>query len=284
MSIKDSIMNMFNPSGGATITGNAGQVNPTPVAPANSNMPAPGAAQQTPTQAANAGVVQTPGVTQQNNNTAPNGVVPTGADTPPLASFKDLWEPVPIKKDAQGNPVIDPSQQPILNIDPKKIMEAAKGTDFRALITSNPELMKRVAAGGADGQTAMLEAINIAAQAALGQSATTAANLMQGALKKAEEQFVAKIPEIIRRAQTTNDLRGEDARFDNPAAKPIVQALSTQFAQKFPQATPQEITAHVKSYLTEFAQTFTPAPPAPVKVPGARDAVDWDSLMFGNTQ
>ena len=114
-----------------------------------------------------------------NNPTVPAGSPPAPAASP-MDQFNELWQP----------PVIDPAtNQPLINIDPKQLAEAARKTDFAKII--QPELMARVQAGGEDGSMAMMQMLNQVAQGVYAQSAFASSKMVEQAVAKAREQFNA---------------------------------------------------------------------------------------------
>src|ERR1017187_3038061 len=82
--------------------------------------------------------------------TVPAGANPDGSTPSPMDSYKELWSNDPNAK--------APMAEFSFNPDQAKLMEAAKSVDFTRVVT--PELSKRIMAGGSDGMTAVMEAMN----------------------------------------------------------------------------------------------------------------------------
>lgn len=223
--------------------------------------------------------------TQQTANTAANGVIPAQAaqsqtnqqtenqNKSPLAEFEGLWQP---PKTEGNNPV---KQDNIFNVDPGKMMEAARKTDFSKMIS--PEIMSAIAAGGDGAQAAMIQAMNSVGQGAFAQSAMATTKIVEAALKKQAEQFEAKLPDLMKRFSDSDQLRSSDSRFNDPAVQPVVLALQSQVRQKFPNATTAEINAQVNRYLEGMAKTFAPKAEEAkqTKQSGKAQETDWSAFL-----
>lgn len=184
------------------------------------------------------GFVPTPG-----NPTAPAVPAPTSVETKsPLAEFATLWQNDP--KNAAKPP------EPLFNIDSKAIAESAGKVDFRSAIT--PELATRIKAGGEDGMTAMLEAMNGMSQTVFARAAEAAATITQEGVKKAEQQFAARIPSMIKRQNVRSAIQ-ENPALSNPAAAPMVQFVVSQIQVKHPNASEAEIRSMASDYFDGFA-------------------------------
>jgi hypothetical protein len=222
-----------------------GAATPAPAAaPAAPAAPAPGNFNPDATQAA-------PG-----NPTVPAGSPPAPAASP-MDQFNELWQP----------PTIDPAtNQPLINIDPKALAEAARKTDFAKII--QPELMGRVQAGGEDGAAAMMQMLNQVAQGVYAQSAFANSKMVEQAVAKAREQFNADIPAHVKKLQVSDTLRQENPVFNHPASSPILGAVESQLTVKYPNASASEITTMAKQYLEGFANAVL----APATAKAASDA------------
>lgn len=247
MSILSNFTNMFGT--GATHAAPA----PTTAAGQPGNIPTPTA----PT------TVATP-------NTAPNGAIPnnevTNPTTPtnPLDKFKDLWE---APKDQK------PPEQ-LFNIDNAKLMEAAGRVDFSKAVT--PEIMAAIAAGGEGGVKASMEAMSKMAQLTYAQSALATTQIVEQAIKKTQDQFQAKLPDIIKNYQISDNLKTDNPAFNHPAAQPIIQALQSNLSIKHPNATTQEIKQLVNEYFTSFSQAITKPITAESKT---SNEMDWTKFL-----
>lgn len=181
-----------------------------------------------------------------NAATAPNGAVPnnvpasenkTGLDT-----FADLWN-VNNDGNTQG--------QPLFNVSQDKLMEAARKQNFTANIP--PDLMEKINAGGAEAMAAMLEAMNHVSQAAYAQSAFASTRLIETALDKSQFAKSSELDSRFKSMSVANTLQAENPIFTNPAAKPLLDTVQQQMLQKYPNATPAELSRMAQEYLTNFA-------------------------------
>lgn len=212
-----------------------GAAQPTAQTPAAPAAAAPGNLNPNATQplAANPGVPATA--------PTPNTTEPAPAASP-MDQFNELWQPA----------VVDPeANQPLINIDPKALAEAARKTDFAKLI--QPELMARVQAGGEDGSIAMMQMLNQVAQGVYAQSAFANSKMVEQAIAKARDQFNSDIPAHVKKLQVSDTLRQENPVFNHPAASPILGAVESQLTVKYPNASASEITTMAKQYLEGFA-------------------------------
>lgn len=209
--------------------------------------------QQQPTQQQPGNLPNNGGAADPSNPTLPNPAIvdPAKKEESPLANFAELWKPTESKSDPQDNSFLGP-------VDPAKVMEAAKRTDFTKVVT--PEQMQKIAAGGQEAVTAMMEAMNSVTQAAFAQSAMTSAKLVEQALSKAESKFTSDLPQHFKKMSVSENLRNENPIFNNPAVSPIISALEFQLTQKYPNASSSEITKMAKEYISDFGNAVVPKP------------------------
>lgn len=135
-------------------------------------------AQPAPVQPGNIPAVVAP--TAATTGTAPNGTVPVNGATENatqsgLDQFKDLFN---------NDPAANTPGQPLFNVSQDKMMEAARKQNFTSGI--DPELATKIAAGGPEAVTAMMEMMNTVAQNAYAQSAFAGTRLIEGALEKSQ--------------------------------------------------------------------------------------------------
>lgn len=210
--------------------------------------------------------------------TAPNGTVPAGTPAPaaaenasPLDQFKDIWQP--------AENATEP--QPLINVDPKSLAEAAKKTDFAKMIT--PEQLQAIGQGGEAATAAFVQAMNQVAQGVYAQSAFATTKIVEQAVSKAREQFQAEIPAHVKKLNVSESLRNENPAFSHPAASPILGAIEAQLTQKHPNASAAELSNMAKQYLEQFANVVT----APQKAAEADAAnkkasageTDWSNFL-----
>lgn len=204
-----------------------------------------------------------------------NGVIPPGGADPdpqtasPLDKYKDLWQPTETDPNTPNSP-----QQ----IDPAKLMEAARKVDFSSAL--NQETLAKVAGGGEEAVKALLESFNSFGQQVYGQSAVTTARIVEQAVAQARDQFVAEIPDVIKKQGARAKVFDDNPAFKHPAIAPMIEAQVQQLAVKFPKASPAELTSMAKDHLQAMAALIAP-PKADASTKGKTgdDGVDWDSYM-----
>lgn len=220
--------------------------------------PAASAAPTTPAVAANPTVPSTA--------TVPATVDP--ATVSPLDKFQDLWKTDPNAK---------PDEPFSFNSDPSKLMETARTVDFTKVIS--PEVMARINGGGAEAQSAVVEAMNSVAQLTFAQAANGSTKIAEQAVAAAEARFKAMLPMLIKQHTVTDTLRTQNPLLTNPAAAPMVDALQHQFTKQFPQATAAEINSQVNDYLNSMADVITSTRPKPKEASKGRKEEDWSKFV-----
>jgi hypothetical protein len=193
----------------------------------------------------------------------------------PLEGYKDLWE-VSDKDGKLDSPV------PQMTIDSKKLSEATKDMDFLGFVDKS--LIAKATSGD---QAAMMDVINAVGQAGLSQATAIATAITRDAVTQLTANNKTYLDETLRRNRIGSELREENLFFEDPAAKPLLTMLETRFAEKYPQASAQEVANHAKEYLTGFikagakSQGFDVVDPATApKTPGSkRPETDWEKLL-----
>lgn len=208
---------------------------------------------------------------------APNGVVPNNVNSNPadpnasqLDNFNTLWQP---NTDAPTEP------QPLINVDPKSLAEAASKTNFVKMIS--PEQMQAIAAGGEGAVQAFAQAMNKVAQGVYAQSAFATTKIVEQAVAKAQERFTSEIPNHVKKLQVSESLRNENPALNHPAASPILGAIESQLTVKHPNASSTEITNMARQYLEQFA-TAVNKPKEAAKAKQAAETnqgTDWNSFL-----
>lgn len=213
--------------------------------------------------------------TAQNKDGSGPTAIPKAAegDKSPLEGYGKLWETDPNAKKT-------PSLAPTFTADPAKLMEAAKTIDFAKVI--DPEVLTKAAAG--DG-AALSQAINSAAQAGYAQSAHATTKIVERALADQAKMFKEEImPAILREHSISTAVSADNAIFENPAVKPIVDMATAQLSAKYPNASAADIKKHAQEYFMGFAKELATAggmtmekavDPAGSKVSGIREPQDW---------
>lgn len=245
-----SIMSMFqNAFGGA--------------APA---APAPAASQ--PAQPGNLPAAPVVNSDPANNNApAPNPADPASVTPEGLDAFKDLWK-------APESPTNN-EPQPMFNVKPEQLLEAAKKIDFSKAITQDQ--LQAVAQGGENAVNAFAQAMNSVAQTVYAQNALATTKIVEQALAKSKEGIMSEIPGQIKRHTVSETLQSENPVFSHPAAAPVLGALQQQLAIKYPNASASELSQHAKQYLNSLLSAASPANKSTETADGSDE--DWSRFL-----
>jgi len=195
--------------------------------------------------------------------TAANGVVPTGANPTgsesggtanqsPFAAFEKLWEP---NVGPDGKPVAV-TKEPLFNVDPKTVMEAAQRTDFKSVVTQ--EQMQKIAAGGPEAVAAMMDAMQAMSASVYANAAVAATKIAESGITKALAQAEQRLPSVIRNQSLNESLSAKNPALKDPAVQPIVELVKNQFAQKYPNATVSELQDMAEKYMIAAGSAFNP--------------------------
>lgn len=264
-----SLMDILNGFRGGT---NAAPANPTP--PQNPNQPANPNLQVSPPPAVGNATVPGAGTNPAIPGT-PSGVgaippVPEAGKSP-LDNFAELFKVDPA---AKGPTPLTPS----MALDPAKLSELSKGLDF----TQGMDPAKLALAGKGD-TAALAELINSAGQLGFAHSARATAGLVERAIEQHSTALINEhLPRMIRenavKTATKSDLTS------NPAVAPVVDMLTTALQSKHPTATPEQIKAHVDTWMTGVAQAVVQQnggmiAPIPAAASGANKNTDFSTWV-----
>ena len=181
----------------------------------------------------------------------------------PLDQFSGLWEPTPAPKDVDGTL---PANM-FAGTDPAKMLENARKVDFAKTIP--PEVLAKITAGGPDAAAAFAQALNDVSQRAYAQSSFASTKIVEAALAKFQEGLDNRLPSQIKKHQVSDSIRESNPALQHPAAAPIMEAMQSQLAVKYPSATVSEIRDMASQYLTAFNAAANP--PKMDKVNAAED-------------
>lgn len=204
--------------------------------------------------------------TQQTQQTQQQPPVTKTEPESPLAQYTDLWKIDATKK---------PADEPLFNVDPTKLHEAAAQTDFTKVIT--PELRQKLAAGGDEAITASIEAMNKIAQANFAQSAFATTKIVEQVVDKLTAKHEAQIAEMLKQSKVSDSLNQNNPQLEHPAIAPLVNAMKQQFMEKYPNATPTQISEMTRDYFQVAAKVFTPESSTPVQ--HSKEEYDWSKFL-----
>lgn len=215
---------------------------------------------------------QPPQTPHQSSGTAANGVVPSGGNEggnqSPADKFADLWEPV--KQDESK------ANEQSTGLTPEKMLEAASKVDFKRVL--DQESLAKIKAGGDDAVQALAELLNKTAQTVYGQSTVVAQKLMEAQEERLKAEFIKQVPGLVKKHSMRDSFLAENPAFKKPSVAPVVEAIQSQLAVKFPNATASELNVLAKEYLQNAASDFAPVPKKTLTAAEAAE-VDWDEYM-----
>lgn len=184
--------------------------------------------------------------------TAPNGTVPSGANEDnkesPEDKFKDLWKNEPTDPNKQ-------SQEPT-GLTPQQMLEAAAKVDFAKVL--DKDILVKITAGGEEATQALVQALNKVSQQTYAQTVLVTDKLITAQVQKAQEDFASKVPYLVKQQRVQDDLIKDNPAFKDPAVAPVVGLIQNQLAEKFPQATADEIKQMAIEYFTGAATKLVP--------------------------
>lgn len=250
----------------------------TPAAPAGgTGAPATPSSQQ----ATGTGTIPGAGGTPADGGTGKTGE----AQTSPLDPFKDLWNNEPAKG-ADGKPIKD-GKKSLLNIDPAKVAEAAKKMSYSGLVP--PELMQKALSGDSGSMGQILDAVG---QAGFTHAFTANGQMMERMAEVLEGRIRESLPGEVRKHSLKDSVLSQNPKLNNPAIRPLVEAIQQQILQKFPDATQAEVQEMSSTYMTnvfkelggtgESQSTGTAKGGDGSLNPGGESEMDWGAY-FGLT-
>lgn len=177
---------------------------------------------------------------------APQSAAPEAS---PLDPFKDLFKIEPPKADAQGesNPFA---------IDTDAIFNGAKQTDFTKAIDN--ETLAKIGAGGEEAQQAFLVAMNRMNQMSYAYSAMLATKMAEQATSHVMQRVQTLVPDLVKQLRVNEEFSDSHPALNHPAAAPMLQAITSQVRQKYPDASPREVKKIAEDYVVKFGQLFNP--------------------------
>ena len=166
---------------------------------------------------------------------------------------------------------------PQFNIDPAKLVEQAKKTNFVGGLS--PEILSKIEAGGAEGVKTTLEVINNVAQGGYAQSTLVAAKLVEAALKEQRTHFEdVVIPQIVKQANVASQLTEANPALNHPAVAPVISAVRDSLSKQHPDATPKEISQMAQDFVSAFANAVNP-PKEQTATKGKGQETDWSTFL-----
>lgn len=223
------------------------------------NQPAPQqTSQQQPNinqQPAVPGQAPGPAPTQSGPNTQQNGDVtafqhsntqdPNAEPQSPLDKFNELFTIDPNKEK-------DKPQEPgkFFNVKKEELESTVRGLDFIPNDEAGKELLAKVQSGD---MSALPSLLNMVVQNSYLQQTDLSRNLMEMLGSQVMQRMESTLPEKLRSYSSKTELANSNQMFKHAGARPMIEAISSQFQQKFPDASPKEIASMTDEYLQAFA-------------------------------
>ena len=188
----------------------------------------------------------------------------------PLEPFKNLWETDP-------NRAVDPNA-PVapVALTAEDIQTAVSSANFAGEITADQ--MTAITAGGEDALTAMQAMMNTVARNVMTQTTLVGSRLADKRVAEAVTASEAGMSALVRKHNANSNLLDTNPLFSNPAIKPVIDATQHALLQKFPTATPSEITKMTQDYIVAMSSSLNPAAPA-ADVKGPDGETNWGAFF-----
>lgn len=190
---------------------------------------------------------------ENGNNSDPNkGIDGKGSH---LDAFNDLFK---VKVDDKGQPIqdTDPTSEPLLNIDPAKLTEAASKINFMAGI-SQEDMQK--AMSGQDPE-AFMKVMNSGIRNAFTAAVTTTTKAAESAIRTNQSRFDSTLDKRVRQVQMHN-MQPKNPALNHPAAGPMVAAMKQQIADQNPNLSPEKVQEYAENYFVAFASDLNAGNP-----------------------
>lgn len=204
--------------------------------------------------------VQSNTLIPNNNNTPvhldPNTGKPLNSD-PPMSKFGDVFTLTPSNSN---------TQQPSFNLDPEKFNATVAQMNFADGVFT-PELSAQILKGGEEAVQALQLAMNQVGRKAFAKAAEFTTKATEFGFNESRKSIATDLPSQMRRQSATQSIYEAHPGLNNPATKPLVDTMTANFADKYPNATPAEIQGLLVEYFDGVGSLFT----KPQTIQSARD-------------
>lgn len=205
--------------------------------------------------------------TQTNFNAPNNQTQQFGADGKPiqqnseeesddsLLKLDGLWD---TDKNEDGTPKTpQPDQGYLPKVDPTKFKEALSKMDFTKSIT--PEIQAAIQAGGDQAWPAIQQLLNSSLREVVAMNFQTASKMFESGMTTAKDRFTGDIDGRVKSVMVENSLTSSNPIMKDPAHAPMVEAIRNRYQEKYPKATPEQLTAAVNRHFDDLVNKLTTA-------------------------
>lgn len=162
----------------------------------------------------------------------------------PLLDFAELWQP---NVDKDGKPIKKAGPKTYMpSLDPKAMSGFLDKMDFTKGFS--PEQLEAVSKGGQEAVVALSQMMNQVGRQAFAAAFTGLNKMAEAGVQAGIADARASIPGEVANMLTDTQLESSNPLMKNPAFAPMVKMIKQQYREKYPKATPQEITESVSAY------------------------------------
>lgn len=219
---------------------------------------------------------QQPNPHLEGNKTLPqNSGTPTPQATPgnpnpesPTDKYKDLWDTSTQQQQQQA---------PNFKIGQEQLQKVVSGLNFTQGIQQND--LQKIAQGGEEAVVALQSILNDFGKNVFAQSAHFSAHMTENGYSAAQNEISKGLPGVVRNHMAATSMYEANPKLRDPALQPLVGALQSQFATKFPNATPAEINNMVTEYFSTTVAGAFQKPEDPSKSVKQSQQPDFSSFL-----
>lgn len=187
-----------------------------------------------------------PNATNTPTQLDPNTGKPLQSD-PPMSKYKDVFTITPSD---------DKTQQPSFSLDPEKFSQTLAQMDF-ASDAFTPELSAQILKGGEEAIQAMALVMNKVGRNAFAKAAEFTTKATEFGYTQSKKSIATDLPLQLRKQSAVQSVYEAHPGLNNPATKPLVDSMTANFTEKYPNATPAEIQGLLVDYFDGLAGQIT---------------------------
>lgn len=202
-------------------------------------------------------------------NEAPDQTQPQDDEASNEVSFSELFTIEPPKEGEQPKEDVLPD----FGGNPEEVLKTLGNLDMISSVAT-PELLAKVSAGGEEGTTALMMALNQVARQSMQNSYQIAHRLVQEGIKASKPIISEQVNSTLRTTRVDTAITKADPFFSTPEGRPLMEGVKQMILARFPEASAEEITSKAKSYLDHIRGGSKPATEEPPV-----DTNNWASFL-----